>query len=315
VFFKIIRKITVEFVGKWKFRTKSKMKLNFRSLLFFTTRILVFAGCVAPGSPRSIKAYFFPVSKYELQKAVNAVIFNNSNIAVDKESDSLSKFYNDGIYFKSIKIKTVNELNDYTFQYVGDENSWDTAKKSEISIVYAFDKACDSSGEGDGNIPFYKFKLKHNLISIFEKEFIVKIDSILQKEHNNKGAEISSVVIVNSVLENQVKAFIKSAKIHSASGSNYFTVRFFSAQNDYRVTFDNINPSVCDSFIGYSKFDTIYVYYFGGKKEESFFAINRRVPCETFLRKNGSGAVPAKIDWYSDEFIFNGARFNHLRPH
>lgn len=124
--------------------------------------------------------------------------------------------------------------------------------------------------------------------------------------------EKSSMKILNTNLENQVKEFIKSSKAHSLNGSNCFTVRFLENQNVFRVLFDNINPSTCDSFIGSINYDTINVCFFGGERAKKYFNVNNSGSCDTFIRKDLGNEVPVKIDWYSDEFIFDGNKFSHL---
>ena len=127
-----------------------------------------FLSCLTAGTHGSIESYTFPVSKNNLQKAVDSVISSSVSIKVAPITDSFtSKYYNDGVRYVTIQIEEQEEINEYTFQYSGTEEYWDTSKNSDISIVYAFDKNNNGGSEGNGNLSSYKSELKEKLIRIF----------------------------------------------------------------------------------------------------------------------------------------------------
>jgi hypothetical protein len=82
-----------------------------------------------------------------------------------------------------IRISGSTFLNSYTFQYVGSQEDWNRDTASEISIAYAYDKEDNGGSDGNGDFPWYKSSLKNRLISIFEREFIDKLDKELNVKH------------------------------------------------------------------------------------------------------------------------------------
>jgi len=110
------------------------------------------------------------------KKKVNDIIASSKNIQIAPITDSFaSKEYNDGERYTTIIISKGDQLNKYIFQYTGSNESWDTAKTSEVSIAYAFDKEGNGGSDGGGNFPFYKFRLKRQLVNTFKSEFIDKV--------------------------------------------------------------------------------------------------------------------------------------------
>ncbi len=155
------------------------------SLVAFLLILFVkLSGCLTAGTHGSINAYNFSVSKYVLQNVVDSVIAGEPNIHRTPITDSFnSKYYNDGKRYVTIEIAVPKGVNEYTFQYTGEKEYWDTAKNSEISIAYAFDKDGNGGSEGDGKTSSYNPKLRNQLISLFESEFVNKIKIVLNQKH------------------------------------------------------------------------------------------------------------------------------------
>lgn len=150
---------------------------------------------LAPGGHGSIKAYIYPVTKIELEKAVKIVLSTNDNVKRDsvdnviydvtnpEKVDTLhDNLYNDGKQYFTIYITSENNTFQYTFQFTGNEADWDTSKSSEISIAYAWDDKAKGGSEGHGDFGG-KWGLKKKLTAAFEKEVIDKIDRLLGKSH------------------------------------------------------------------------------------------------------------------------------------
>ena len=153
----------------------------------------------------SIKAYKFPVTKFELEKAVDSVLKKNMDVkrvityyyysydsinkvtseAMDSTKGSVKVFdsaENDGKRYLTIYI-TKNDIEyEYTFQYPGTEDDWANSKESVISIAYAYDDKGNGGSDGHGDFNFHWF-LKRQLTGIFEGEFIDKVDKRLGKKH------------------------------------------------------------------------------------------------------------------------------------
>jgi hypothetical protein len=149
------------------------------SLNFIIILLLILGGCVLGGTHGSIKNYDFPISKYVLEKAVLKVISSSPNI----QRDTAKNYYNDGENYITLEITKGDILNRYTFRFYGGKEDWDTAKTSEIFIAYAKDKEGNGGSEGNGAIKWYKPGLKKELVSLFESEFISKLDKELGVNH------------------------------------------------------------------------------------------------------------------------------------
>ncbi len=160
------------------------MNIITRSFLFAS--ILTTYGCLGGGTHGSIKTYEYQVSKATLEKAIWKVINLSVNIQRDTSknyyNDSMN-YYNDSVMYITIKIRKGEIENDYTFRYGGGKEYWDTAIKSSIFIAYAFDKQGNGGSEGNGGIRWYKPVLKKKLISVFESEFVSKVDKVLGVNH------------------------------------------------------------------------------------------------------------------------------------
>jgi hypothetical protein len=160
------------------------------SSVFMTT---IFSSCLTAGTHGTIKSYEYTTNKYTLQKAVEKVIANNKNIMLDTTQNYIidqtnngndtiaNNYYNDGERYVTIRITDGKGYNDYTFQYVGDKNYWDTSKKSNLSIAYARDQDGNGGSEGNGGI---SSSLKSKFVKTFERELISKLDIELKQKHS-----------------------------------------------------------------------------------------------------------------------------------
>jgi len=169
-----------------------------RGLKIFLLAVLVtMTSCFfSAGTHGSLKNYQYEISKYELEKAVNYVINENSKIHRDSVKfgynqwvddtgnvyriDTIPDYYNDGENYLTITIETERGKNEYIFRYYGDDTHWKKSKTSEIFICYAYDEFHNGGSEGNGGVD--KETLKY-LTEIFEKEFINKIDEKLGIKH------------------------------------------------------------------------------------------------------------------------------------
>ncbi len=156
---------------------------------------------LSAGTHGSIKGYRYPVTKLELENAVNKVIENDPNIQRDK-SDTTGKiyynyeglknqyyyidgksYYNDGKNYLTIKIKSGADEHQYILRYYGSEEHWKTSTSSEIFICYAYDKNGKGGSQGQNSFKF-KGQLKKELVNVFEREFVNKLDKELNLIHN-----------------------------------------------------------------------------------------------------------------------------------
>ncbi|MDB5198468.1 MAG: hypothetical protein JWO92_431 [Chitinophagaceae bacterium] len=155
--------------------------------------IVSFSSCFTAGTHGSLKSYEYTINKYTLQKAVDKVIMNSDNIKCDttnnyiidktnnRNDTIIDNRDNDGETYVTIDIKEENgNSNNYTFQYAGDKNYWDTSMTSSISLAYAYDKDGNGGSEGNGGIGL---TLKNKLIKIFEREFLSKVNNELSQKH------------------------------------------------------------------------------------------------------------------------------------
>ncbi len=148
-------------------------------LLLLLIGLMRLSSCITAGTHGSVETYNYSVSKYILETAVNKVLASNSNIKRAAITDSFtSKYYNDGKRYVSIQILVEGGYNEYTFQYTGEKEYWDTAKNSEIAIVYAYDKNGKGGSEGNGGLN--KSGLRDKLVNVFENVFINKINKELR---------------------------------------------------------------------------------------------------------------------------------------
>jgi hypothetical protein len=159
------------------------------SKYFSFTFVIFLSSCLSAGTHGSIKSYKFPVPKSLLDTAVKQVISSNRNITRSTtkawNDTTQNDYYNDGRNYITFTIKGNVSTIDYTLQFVGTEQDWDTSKASELSIAYAWDNDGNGGSEGRGNFPWYKFKLRKKVTSLLENEFLTKVDSILGKKHRD----------------------------------------------------------------------------------------------------------------------------------
>lgn len=184
----ITKNIKMKNIDLWK-------RVKIRSTkLFCVFSMLVFQSCVLGGTHGSIKAYNYPVTKYTLEKAINSVISKKSNIKMADTTqqnyvidltggkrDTLFTKHNNCYVDFSLAINQV--VYEYEFQYVGTKEVWDTSKVSCLSIAYAYDDKYNGGSEGNGGFPWYKPSLKKKLVTVFENEFINKVDEELGLKH------------------------------------------------------------------------------------------------------------------------------------
>ena len=128
------------------------------------------------------------------------VVRSNPNISRDTSLDYLgsdpsldkldtwkgggaANYYNDIKHYLTIKIKSGTGVNEYTIRYYGPDKDWNILNTSEVFICYAYDENRAGGSEGNGGLTWQNFKLKKKLISIFETELILKVDSILNVTH------------------------------------------------------------------------------------------------------------------------------------
>jgi hypothetical protein len=168
--------------------------MNKPTKLFLVLFFLIFEGCLTAGTHGSIKSYVYPTTKYKLQKAVETVLAASGNVKrdtaknyiIDKsksKGDTINdNYYNDGERYVTINIQTREGYYEYTFQYSGKREYWDTSKNASISIAYAYDKNGNGGSEGNGGI---NQSLKRKFLKPFESEFISKIDKELNLKHNS----------------------------------------------------------------------------------------------------------------------------------
>jgi hypothetical protein len=152
------------------------------------------------GTHGSIKGYQYPIIKDSLQKAIMSVIRANPNIYRDTSLDSLGSspaldhsgsggdyssgenYYNDIKHYVTIKITSGQKINEYIFRYYGYDNDWNTSTTSKIFICYAHDKDGNGGTEGNGDLTKKKAK---EFTEVFEKEFVDKVDKLLNLAHTD----------------------------------------------------------------------------------------------------------------------------------
>ncbi|HEV8081747.1 MAG TPA: hypothetical protein VGP55_01015 [Chitinophagaceae bacterium] len=156
-----------------------------------------FVGC---GSAEAIKGYRYPVTKDVLEKAVMKVIKGSPNIYRDSSKNGMfdsamqkaenehssvdsAIYYNDGKHYVTIKIKVGQIDNDYIFRFYGDEQYWKTSASSEIFINYVRDRYGNALSQGHNENGEFKSKMAKEFTSLFETEFINKLDKELNLKH------------------------------------------------------------------------------------------------------------------------------------
>lgn len=173
----------------------NSFKRNVSLYVLLSSLLLVqLSSCFTAGTHGSIKSYTYPVKKVVLEEAVNKVIAKSRNIQIEDtvqknfivditngKNDTIRSVHNPA--YVDIRISGSTFLNSYTFQYVGNQQDWNRDTTSEMSIAYAYDKEDKGGSEGNGDFPWYKSSLKNRLISVFDREFIDKLDKELNVKH------------------------------------------------------------------------------------------------------------------------------------
>lgn len=169
------------------------MNLLTKIILFLVVSTTV-AGCeFSAGTHGSLRGYQYPMKKDQLQNAVMSVIQSNPKIQWDSLSGNMKidtingkidttfeDYYNDVNNYVTIKIKSGDQNNEYTFRYYGDEEHWKISPNSELFICYAYDKYRQGGHAGDED--FNENYLKQ-LTGVFEREFVEKLDQKLNVKH------------------------------------------------------------------------------------------------------------------------------------
>lgn len=99
-----------------------------------------------------------------------------------KHDSILDNYYNDNVNYYILIIKQLGGENDrFVYRFNGDKKYWDTASSSEIFTCYEDDKnELYRQGSDDGS------EGEKRLSSLFEKELISKIDSVLGISHTTE---------------------------------------------------------------------------------------------------------------------------------
>jgi major membrane immunogen (membrane-anchored lipoprotein) len=165
------------------------------------------------GSAEAIKSYRYPITKDKLEQAVIKVLKSNPHIAVDTtkrkvivrrhpndpgdtstmainaedyQGKEREEIIADFAAYTKIKITVGQIENNYEFRYYGDEQEWKNASSSALFITMAQDKYGQTLYQGKNEHGEFKTQLAKNLTSVFEAEFINKLDKELQLKHSSK---------------------------------------------------------------------------------------------------------------------------------
>jgi hypothetical protein len=148
------------------------LPLTCRSILAVVLCICGIGGCLQAGTHGALESYDFSCSKGNLQRRVDSLLSNDSTIVRSVVTDTFtSKYYNDGNRYLTFKIFSSADTNEYTIQYSGTNEMWDTATTSQIALVYAFDK----KGQGGDAAQIDNNKVRSQLLSTFEEKFVYKL--------------------------------------------------------------------------------------------------------------------------------------------
>jgi hypothetical protein len=166
-------------------------------IILVLLRFISFISSFGAGTHGSLMAYAYPVTKLELEKAVDSVLKYCDNVRRDSKDhfitelnakgDSINRlddnYYNDGTNYVTIFINKDGGNNEYTFRYYGDSTLWDTSKTTGLFIAYAYDENRNGGSDGHGDFKF-RWGLKKRLTRIFEENFMEKVDKQLGKNHS-----------------------------------------------------------------------------------------------------------------------------------
>jgi len=159
------------------------MKNSIRAILVIIIFVLAsfFTGC---GSAEAIEQYSYSTSKPNLEKAVNNVLKSNSNPNVIWDTIRPSR-YDSTLWpgFNWITIKEKEIEYNYGFDYLGGKNEWATSSSSTICIDLLWNNKglYLKQGENVGDFSSHEAKAAK---SLFEKEFVNKLDKELNLKHS-----------------------------------------------------------------------------------------------------------------------------------
>jgi hypothetical protein len=184
-----------------------------KPLYILTLLWLLATTLVNCGSAEAIKSYRYPITKDKLEQAVIKVLKSNPHIAVDTtkrkvivrrhpndpgdtstmainaedyQGKEREEIIADFAAYTKIKITVGQIENNYEFRYYGDEQEWKNASSSALFITMAQDKYGQTLYQGKNEHGEFKTQLAKNLTSVFEAEFINKLDKELQLKHSSK---------------------------------------------------------------------------------------------------------------------------------
>lgn len=137
---------------------------------------MIFQGCISGGTHGYIRAYSYPVSKYDLEKVVWRIFEIDTTI---KRGEFLT-YYNDGKTYITLSVFSGEEY-EYRIRFNGDSTVWATSANASISICYAWEGIVGGSAGDNG----FKGKpeVEKRVITVFEKTIVRKVDSILGIKH------------------------------------------------------------------------------------------------------------------------------------
>jgi hypothetical protein len=150
------------------------------TLILFLFIFLTSCGLdIGAGTHGSIKAYKYPVTKSELEKAILKIVENDSTIHRDYRAGQ----YNDTKNYLTMTIKSQDNEYEYTFRYLGDSLLWSNSQTSEIFICYIYDGQGNGGSAGNGKFELTDKKMQNDMINVFENSFVNKIDKELNQKH------------------------------------------------------------------------------------------------------------------------------------
>ena len=127
---------------------------------------------LAPNGTLPIKTYSYPVKYERLLNATWTAISNNPRMSRAKPEPGYdgTDYYNDSVrYITCLYQKDSNTQYKFVFHFYGDSAYQAESKESEIGLKYV-------SSNKPGNMTGGE---EDAIIAVFEKEFIVKIDSLI----------------------------------------------------------------------------------------------------------------------------------------
>lgn len=127
---------------------------------------------LAPNGTLPIKSYLYPVPYSQLAKATWTIIKTNSEIVPDTLNTvhAYRDYYNDSVNCITFHINASDSsFDEFTCQFYGDSTYRATSNTSEISIKFMSNSKLKQIAKTDEN----------RLIRLFEKELIIKIDSLI----------------------------------------------------------------------------------------------------------------------------------------